>query len=928
MSFLLDYFDITDSKIETPVLCPFPHKTSGGLEYNESKPSASVNTNDKLFYCQACGRGYSEAQFIQKILGTTIANSERLKPCFETLEDIFEWDDETILKEETRTLCNNFGISDEIIDELKIRTAPDQSNGILFPVFMYNHLIDIRKYIPNGVPKVSSRYKSPAGLIIPFDIWNETSTQKTTIICAGEKDMAVARSYGFNAITLTGGEQTDPIALEPFRDKKICIVYDNDDAGKQGAIKLANTLYDIAKSIKVCTSFHEGMLEKEDITDYFTKYKHTKMDLIECIKNTPFYTKQEISETKQYPTLTLSEASKPERINKLCKTNVQVTAISEATFACPKNILLKKFKLTGNNDTMTAGDIKEWQLTDDNCQDILHLIDNNFNEEKIKEHIKNLANIPYKERCVSQKILEQCTIYKAFVTDLFETSDTVSEQPMEYVCYAINTKLESGQKYTITHKLAPHPYKGSQLTMIVVNAEQANDSITDFKLTPTNIELLKTFQKPENISVSQHIENISEKIKGLLGYNGNTLLIKTIDLSYHTPLKFNFGTNTNVRGYLDTFIVGESRVGKSSTAQCLRKLYSLGTFASLAGNSATIPGLVGGSNKSPLGYQTKAGIIPQNHKGLIIFEEFGKSNADVIKELTDIRSSNEVRVTRVAGTLTLPAMVRMITLTNPKTTKGQIKSIASYPNGIKIVTELVSAAEDIARYDIILILSDRGNTNFNPNWRPEEPYPEETYRARIRWIWSRTPEQIIWSDNTEYYIQECASKLNEKYDCHIKLFGTEAWKKLARIAVAMAGYVVSTDNTFENIVVTKEHVDAAAEYMVSLYDNDTFKYKEYVTHERKFTQIDEDGIALLQSVYDKYPILILQLEQSTEVTKNGLAAATGLETVELNKALNALTKGLFITIANYDLIPTERFRLGVNKINRDTYTEKLGEDIC
>ena len=186
--------------------------------------------------------------------------------------------------------------------------------------------------------------------------------------------------------------------------------------------------------------------------------------------------------------------------------------------------------------------------------------------------------------------------------------------------------------------------------------------------------------------------------------------------SHFTVLQCNFGTFNGLRGYLDTLIVGESRVGKSSTSETLRSTYGLGTFVSLAGNSATIPGLVGGSNKTATGYQTRAGIIPQNHRGLIIFEEFGKSNNNVITELTDIRSSNTVRITRVAGTITLPAVVRMIALTNPKNTNGVIKSIASYPHGIAILTELVETAEDIARYDMIVILADKGTSQINPLW--------------------------------------------------------------------------------------------------------------------------------------------------------------------------------------------------------------------
>ena len=367
-----------------------------------------------------------------------------------------------------------------------------------------------------------------------------------------------------------------------------------------------------------------------------------------------------------------------------------------------------------------------------------------------------------------------------------------------------------------------------------------------------------------------------------------------------------------------------SQEWEKALAETLKMLWTW-RFTSLAGNSATIPGLIGGSNKTANGFQTRAGIIPQNHRGLIIFEEFGKSRADVITELTDIRSSNEVRISRVSGTITLPATVRMIALSNVKQSGGPPKPIASYPNGISIVTELVPTAEDIARYDIILILADKGATKIDPFWEPQEPFAPEVYRDRIRWVWSRTPEQVIISKEVGLYILEKANELNQDYECHIKIFGTEAWKKLCRLAIAVAGYLVSTDDSYTNIIVDKTHVDYAVKFFRELYDNPTFKLKEYVEHERKYTQIDDDGVARLQDIYDRNPSLVLQLEQTASASKNMLGGATGLNNDELNKALQNLAKGLFIRFTNHEVIPTERFRLGVARINRNTITRRLGE---
>lgn len=929
MSFLAAFFDIDTSSTEVAVCCPFVHYTSSGAPYHESNASAHVNINNKLFHCKSCGTGLNEVQFIQQLLGGSLIDAIKLSKIYENDETEYEWSTSLSLSEQGKTFAKErLHFTEEVIDQLQLKTPAVNSASneeLAFPVFMYGHLLDIRTYNAKDKPKCKSRKHGMSGLVLPYDLW--VDNPKATLLCAGEKDMAIARSKGFNAITLTGGEQALPKFKESFRGKDIAICYDNDEAGKCGARKLARALLPYANEVKVITGFHEVCKEQgEDLWDFFIKYGKERKDLVEYLINTPPYEVSEEELNAVYPLMSLYQAAQPQNINKLVRSNIQVVAMSESTFVVPSAILAEKFRQTKDdaNETMVVGETREWELTEKNIADIMHLMDNNFSEEVIKKNIKGLLKINPKERCVKIIHASKMTVFKAYVTDLFETvsGDTT---PMEYQAYAIGCKLESGKKYTATYKLVPHPYKGQQLLMCITNLSQANDSISNFKLDEEHKAYLGVFHTLRG-TVSEKVHTLSEKIKGVLGYDGNNQLITTIDLAFHTALTFNFGTFKDVRGYLDTLVVGESRMGKSSTADALRQLYQLGTFVSLAGNSATIPGLVGGSNKTATGFQTRAGIIPQNHKGLIIFEEFGKSNNAIITELTDIRSSNEVRITRVSGSITLPAMVRMIALTNVKSTNGVIKSIATYPNGISVVTELVNTAEDIARYDIILILSDKGNTNYNPFWQPEEPLPEKAYQTRVRWIWSRTSEQIIIDQEVTQHIMKQCSVLNKAYDCHIKFFGTEAWKKITRLAIAVAGYLVSTDETYENIVVLQEHVDYAVEFYKELYDNSTFKLKEYVEHERKFVTYDDEAIALLQDIYIKHPSLILQLEQTASASKQMLLSSSGLGAEELNRALGRLTRGLFIRFSNYDIIPTERFRLCLARICKESTIQALGEN--
>ena len=238
MSFLAEFFNIAETDEEHNVNCPFPHHTDNGLLYQETRPSAHVNPGKKVFHCKACGVGYSEAQFVEHILGCSTIDSIRILKCFDSDESKPVWAETRRLESETQVLANNLGINDDVLKELNATTPIGDVNSIQFPVFLYNQLMDIRTYTPGGHPKMKSRTGSMNGLIIPYDLWMETPENLVTVICAGEKDMAVARSHGLNAITLTGGEEALPRITSAFKNRIIAICYDNDDAGRKGGAAL------------------------------------------------------------------------------------------------------------------------------------------------------------------------------------------------------------------------------------------------------------------------------------------------------------------------------------------------------------------------------------------------------------------------------------------------------------------------------------------------------------------------------------------------------------------------------------------------------------------------------------------------------------------------------------------------------------------
>ena len=67
------------------------------------------------------------------------------------------------------------------------------------------------------------------------------------------------------------------------------------------------------------------------------------------------------------------------------------------------------------------------------------------------------------------------------------------------------------------------------------------------------------------------------------------------------------------------------------------------------------------------------------------------------------------------------------------------------------------------------------------------------------------------------------------------------------------------------------------------------------------------------------------LEQEARPSRNTLMAAAGLETKDYNLLMNQLIRGSFVKLVGNDVLPTERFRLGMARVPRDVTVPRLGE---
>jgi hypothetical protein len=243
----------------------------------------------------------------------------------------------------------------------------------------------------------------------------------------------------------------------------VYIVYDNDTPGREGAVKLASALFNVTKYVYICNIGEYVKEDKEDITDFFVKYKLGTTEFNDMMSKAKQFdsTCQEEYVKKSYPEVTLNEASTT-YLGKIVRSNVQVMATYEDQYSVPSYASFEKVSVGGKEERNMhhKGDAEYWNLQKRNFEDVLILTDNNLKKGQIIDNLKSIVGWG-NEDFVEVKTSNPKTIFKACVADCTESVVAKDIKRTEFTCYT-DEKLEAGKNYQIIYKVVPHPYKGQQ----------------------------------------------------------------------------------------------------------------------------------------------------------------------------------------------------------------------------------------------------------------------------------------------------------------------------------------------------------------------------------------------------------------------------------------------------------------------------------
>lgn len=864
-----------------------PSKTSGSQLYaicplhDDTNASFTVNVDTGAWYCHGCGFGGHIVEFIEHYydVGRQVATfaenywQKKGKMPFPTMEQVEKAQAELKKRPSQLQELLDFGITEDFID--KMQWGWDDIR-VIIPVYSRTGaLVNLRKYLPPSRRIEGSTNVKVCGVrglnecrFYPYEAFNDL---EEIYIVEGEKDCAVARSQGLNAVTGTGGSNIPNEECALFSGKVVYLMTDSDPSGVRTAKKYYQQLKSIAKEIKWVT------LPVKDFTDYWVTYKTT--DVSEYVVPIEKLGVGNIDKTEESTSLVQSEFV--ENLNTWVRIeNMSVTGVDPKTYTvpCKLRVMCRDSKCT---KPCNIGSQRAPEIIDVDPRQLVQFVDSgdNVQDTYLRKIFgcKSVVAEPAEYVNIQKFLFQQSASFVDGLEDatfehrygIYEYQESRLTPTVKYDFEACRvTDPRTQQNFYVVRSAA---LAGSELEML----NTSNDTILRFKSIADSCT-----------SAFDLINKHYDAWHGALGIDGRPDLFGAILLTFCsvTEIKWKQGL---LKGWLDTMVIGDTRTGKSQMAQRFVKTLNMGSY--INGENARRTGVIGGVQKFGDSWVITWGAIPMNDKGLLIIDESSGLSVEDIKELSATRSSGAVTINKIAKG-EARARTRLIWLSNPRSGRN-LEDF--YWKGFGAFQEFIPVAEDQARYDLVLSAAREDVDVLE--YEDDKEWPELTendlkqYRELIKFAWTVNAEDITIPKETVATVRQVVKDLEEEYGGGPLVVGVAVHEKLLRLSTAFAILCGSIDINSKRVIVESKHVLFAKEFIQFTFVKDSFDYAGYIKEYKRVRKDKEENTTFIRTQVAMYPALKVLLS-SNQFRGMQVQEILGIDKLEASKIISELLR--------------------------------------
>lgn len=847
------------------------------------------------------------------------------------------------LREETRlflSIKKEMGLTPLSVRQFKLGYDPN-SRRITIPIYDgYSQCINIRFY---KLPSQRNKYDKAkiynqdgyGGLdMFPYPKGGMFDPSRPVYLMASEKESMLATQANMQAFCSTSGEGSwnqDWDSL--IKHCHIIVVFDTDAGGVEATKKIERILFGTAHAVSIAKlTFDQQRSDFKDFADWILREKHSVYELatiakepirngsLEHLWSQPDNKSANSSRYNDRSSFREDEKRHPkdqrEQLNPPLSTNVNASVpepqlpaffsqqqIELSAISSRSELLNFRIKTQGIVAAKSSNTYSiPWRFK------IIGAKKTSYFEFPINRNLlsfircSDIAILHALQKATGQSAIEIEPLCYLTATEVEIIPTAVVDRDVPYVvqkCLYFGERIESNVPYYL--EVIPTSEIRTQETIgIITRFVPLSKSIDKFTLSPEIYANLSSFQPDPKETCWSKLTAIANEIS-----TNYTRVYNRLDwhiialLTWCSPIGFRFPGDIGKphRGWLNSLALGDTETGKSQVANALRTVFNCGVFVN--SENCTYVGLVGGAIKVGSGQlMLRWGRIPLSDKQLVVLEELSGLGVNEIANMSDVRSSGIARLDKGGINAETNSRTRLLCLSN---VRHERKNLSQYLYGVQAIRELIGHGEDIARFDLITTLVDREvsndliNSDFATVAKSQQTIRQDQLEQLCHFVWSLTPEQIQFDDAAYKACLEETKTLASEYHPSIPIFkGGSGRHKLGRISAAIACLLFSWDSKRKVVEVKRSHVLAAVRLLRTIYDKQSFGYKQY-----SLSMFDRENIKDTKEIRKAFveripkstlPKVLEAIIHATKFSRDDFCAIAGISVSYVDHIIGALLR--------------------------------------
>ena len=766
----------------------------------------------------------------------------------------------SITEEVRKYLNTKRGLSDESI--LKYEVGWDlKKERNTFPVRDENkNLVNIRYHNSKKKPKTFNHSGYGMARLWGLDRLVDADPGSTILCSEGEFDSQLCeQETGLTAVSPTNG--TNAFLREwvsHFHGHHVVFVWDCDQEGRKAmknivlpTFKKAVLAGDVL-SLKVIWLFEKDTdKNQKDFTDFITKAGGTGQQVLDLIKSTNSY---------QYkiPTTVLPEAiqlgsfdqiDNDKYVGKRVSVPLYVFGENSEAYHAPTEV---EVTFCIRQEQSNCHGREDWDWVCDEPIQIstggrIQLSSVAATDAQMKGALRDYVCDKGQRPAVCVQDENRATLREVYAHQVLEGGiPSEKNELVEKPVYVMGGAMVPIGQYQATGFIHSHP-RNQRPTMLIDQIEPQEEDWQAFDLNNCRDHLTEL----QALSPIEMIQDLSQNVTRI--YEREDIHLGTL-LTMVSPQWIDFPGDGRIRGWISSIIIGDTGTGKSQTCDSLFGYAGVGTRVS--GMTSSRTGITYAMQYDERrGWRIKAGALLKMSRQALIIDEAQDLKEFELKTMAEALDTGILKIARVESR-TFESMTRCLFSCNPRAEDryANQRSMDSFLYGCQALSDIfpqmmirrIDLAMFVAGYDI----EDKMKIYAPQKSEGPKVVSRKNFRSLIHYAWNLKPEQIYISDDVgdkiRYAALDLASKFGQGVDLPI-VYPEDFRKTFCRLVTAFAVLDLASDDNFQTITVSAQHIEYVADFLNDIYsaDNcrlDVYSQRYQETHGVQDLAEVEDGI--------------------------------------------------------------------------------------